>query len=262
MKKFFKPLSILLVLGLVACSGRSISKEEAIVILDSIKAKETAGEIEAASAWRLEQKTEMTVEKKSGGDKSTTKTQLIVAVDGDGKKAYFKEYTKDVEESTTEKWLYLNEQKLFFLTSDEDGKTYHTENAGESGDVAFKIAAAFYELEATHVTAFHKASTTKSLLQGLGSTTGISKVLSESYKTKGDGNVSIDISFAPKATLGVVSGRVDVRYTYDNYLFTTYYTDDLRTTSIDSTKSKDDVVMIYGKANISLPNIKDFNLVS
>lgn len=262
MKKFFKPLSIILVLGLVACSGRSISKEEAIVILDSIKAKETAGEIEAASAWRLEQKTEMTVEKKSGGDKSTTKTQLIVAIDGDGKKAYSKEYTKEAKESTTEKWTYLKEQKLYFLTNDNGKKTYRTENAGESGDVDFKIEAASYEADASSVTMFHKASTTKSLLQGLGSTTGISKVLSESYKTKGDGNVSIEISFAPKATLGVVSGRVDVRYTYDNYLFTMYHTDDLRTTSVDSTKSKDDVTMIYGKANISLPNIKDFTLAS
>lgn len=262
MKKFLKPLSLLVILGLVACSGKSISRTEAIEILKSIEEKEKSDEIEAASVWRLEQKGEETVKEKATNQAKTTKDDVLIAVDKDAKKAYLKTYGSSTEVSASsdlyEQWIYLNDEKFYVLTNDNNEKTYYTIDARQDVGGKFNTIISMYETAARAITIFYTANIAKTILVNLDATAATSRVISESYKTKGDGNVSIDISRVPKATLGLLSGKIDIHYTFDNYSFTTYNLASELTTEVDVKNAKNNIEVIYGKANISLPKLNDF----
>lgn len=261
MKKFFRPLSLLLVLGLVACSGRDISRAEAIEILDSIHAREVSGEIEDIKVKRLEQKIVKTVTLHRNQVTNITTESSIFAVDKNAKQFYFKGQTKitggNKYDNFSEIWIYLKDQKIYVLSNENNVKTYQTFNVEQPVDNAFESAIAFHSMFGEYVESKHEPKVVVEVLSKLDSDTATSDVENENYKTKGDGNVTIGFTLVYKADPNI---KDSFNHVYDNYLFTSYHATRQSSSSIDNTSEEENIAMAYGNAKISLPKIDDFAL--
>lgn len=261
MKKFFKPLLLLFVLGLVACSGRDISKAEAIEILDSIHAREVSGEIEDIKVKRFEQKIVKTVTSHRYETTNITTESSIFAVDKNAKQFYYKGQTKitggNKYDNFSEMWIYLKDQKIYVLSNDNNVKTYQTFNVEQPVDNAFESAIAFHSMFGEYVESKHKSKVIAEVLSKLDSDTATFDVENENYKTKGDGNVTIDFSLVYKADPNI---KDSFNHVYNNYLFTSYHSIRQSSSSIDNTNEEENIAMTYGNAKISLPKIADFTL--
>lgn len=260
MKKNFKPLSLLVILGLVACSGSSISRAEAIKILDAIQAKQEGEELQLPDILRFEMNEEI---KDTFGDESVTyKNNIVIAANYTTMEAYYKWYLLDegyVEDQ--ESWIYFDEEKFYFLEDDTEEKTYYTKDAGIDAEKQF--ANFISEVAGTVIESLviYGPEMVKDLYEDLDDPNSSMILKNESYKTKGAGNLTIDISHTAVVDDDILSGKDELQWIFDEYALTSYRRRGDVTTSEGTNVTKIDIKMNYKKSGISLPKLSDFDLV-
>lgn len=262
MKKYFKSLSLVVILGLVACSGRSISKAEAIEILESIEAKEKTDEIDSANVWKFQRKTERTaIYYRSGETTVVTTDNWISEVDKNARQSHYKISEKitggNKYDSFSEYWTYLEDQKFYILTNDNNEKTYFTIDAGEDFDETFESINSLFLALVYYVMPTYSAETVKSTLLKLDGDASTYDVKSETYKTKGDGNITLEVSLVYKTDSNI---STSFKFVYDGYRFVSCHSTSHRASKYDDTTDKEDTSMTYGKVKISFPKLADFTL--
>lgn len=260
MKKIFKPLSLLVILGLVACSGKSISRAEAIEILDAIQAKQESNEFELPDILRFE--TNQEIKETADGETTTNKLSVVIAANYTTMEAYYKWYqSEDGDVDDEESWIYFKEGKFYFLNDDSIEKTYHTKDAGDDAESQFENFVSGVAGMVIGTLDSNGPRVVKSLFENLDDPDSSIILKNESYKTKGAGNLTVDISYTAVADDDVLSGKAEVQWIFDEYVLTSYRLSGDATTTEGTTKAKFDMKMNYKKSGISLPKLTDFTLV-
>ena len=263
MKKILKPLSLLVILGLVACSGQSISRADAMEMLDAITEKQESDELEESNVIRLEFSQDGK-ETPNEGAVHVEKRGLVLAADFDKKQAYYKfTETEDEESSKEEQWIYLQDSKFYFLSDDGEKKTYFTSSVAPIIDpeVQFKTLIASRLVMVGGLVKSYGPESAKSLLKEMSGEDLDVEITSESYKTKGDGHLAIDVSYVakPGADEDILSGKSKISYVFNEYLLNSYSQTTEYTTEEAKVNMKIELKMNYKKSGISLPKLGDFN---
>lgn len=257
MKKIFKICTLFLVFGLVACSGKAISKEEAIGILTTIKEKEEAEELEAPDTFRLEMK-----ESATAGDESASGS-AIFALDSDAKRVYLKAQEKNVsagetEEHIDETWVYEKDNTYYFLNNNDGDKTYFASTEA-SAEEYYEFHADYVKSELSSITSSFSASSlilALELLETMELLLGV-EVEKETYRSKGDGHLKGEITINMPATSSSSSATSEMSFTYEDYRLVQY-----ETVYEDSESSSEELMNInYAKSGITLPSLSGFTLV-
>lgn len=264
MKKIAKIAALFLVFGLVACSGKAISRGEAIDILTSIVEKEEAGEIGNVDVFRVEQMVKIVEEQ------GTLKISQITAIDGKAKQVYSKQEMQVIadgenETSTTERWMYKKNNVIYDVSRNDDEKEYSISD--EEEDLEF-FNEMFENIDASVKSYYNSSGFTASLsLQYLndleeitaGSSTSIS-IVSESHKSKGPGHLISEIVLSSNDEEGEQTSPSSLKFTFTNYRLT--FGEELTKSPFSSNGTMlSSVNLNYTRANISLPNITDYTLV-
>lgn len=262
MKKFFKPLSLLVILGLVACSGKSISRAEAIEVLDGIIEKQESNELEETKVIRFEltQETKVTPNE---GVASTSKETTILAADMDKKQAYFKNIeVEDGETAKEEGWIYLNDAKFYFLSDVEGEKTYSTVDVVGDGQEQFETTIAMNLLLVGFVLIGLGPEAAKGRLEELDDEDLEIDLKSETYTTKGDGHLAINLLFSAIPDEDILSGRGEMGWVFNEYRLESYNLVSDVTTEEGKESEKMNLKMNYKQSGISLPKLADFTLAT
>lgn len=262
MKKFFKYLSLLMIFGLVACSGKSISRADAIEMLDAITEKQESDDFEKLNILRLEyseEGKEIPIE----GETEAHKFNIVIAIDIGARQAYGKQETRanEGEAELEESWVYLENDMFYLLSSSNGEKTYTTIAAQEDTEKQFGTEIIFGEIMMVgFALAMYSPNNVKGTLETLDDEDLPVKIKSETYKTKGDGHLSIKISYTAIPGDEVLNGKGELSVVFDNYLLASYKE------SVDFNQTdgrvinKIDLKMNYKKSGISLPKLDDFTL--
>lgn len=260
MKKIFKICTLFLVFGLVACSGKAISKEEAIGILTTIKEKEEAGELETPDKFRLEMKDS------SSADDESENESYVLALDSDAKRVYLKAQEKNVsagetEEHINEIWVYEANNTYYFLNNDDGEKIYMSApstSADAKEDYTYhvdNVKSAFSSLLESFSTdqfvTVLESLEAMSLLRGF-------EMEKETYRSKGDGHLKCEIFINLSANSSSTSTTSELSFTYNNYRLTQFETtyEEFNEYSLETL-----ININYAKSGITLPSLSGFTLV-
>lgn len=263
MKKIFKSLSFLVILGLVACNvAKSISRAEAVEILAAIQEKQESNELKPYKALRFEMN--QVEETKVADQTQKDKIEIVVAVDFNTKQAYYKSYQSWYGQSEDmENWLYFEDDKVFMLSDNKGEKLYRVYDVGENPDDQFANYASSVEQIATKNLKTYGPEILLSLFENLEKEEAPANLVSESYKTKGDGHLAIDLTIAAIPDSEVLEAKAEMHFVFDEYRLTS---SDLKNSSnlplSGLITSEMTLKANYKNAGISLPKLADFTLDS
>lgn len=266
MKKILKKASALLIVGLVACTGRTITREQAIAVLQDIKAKQAEEGFVYATDFSVTQVTHMTA---SNGYYADYSTHLMY----NAAEQKVKYEAQTVEEagsnSGTEsqvQWFYIDSGTMYQVTDSDTSsghnKVYNriTEGVDEAwAELVTSVQTMFNQsLAQTCNPDFYIGALQGSITQD--TTTTEVTIKSELYTSSGDGNIVG--SFVGSGSEGTTEyNSLNANFTFDNNRIVHSYV----VITVDSAGSTAEISgmaitcdYLYNNIVITLPNLADF----
>ncbi|MDR0934743.1 MAG: hypothetical protein LBM03_00315 [Erysipelotrichaceae bacterium] len=270
MNKLIKLTSLLLLGTLVSCgtdnniNPKNLTRDETIEMLDDFNKKKTDKEIKAPKTMNATITSEVSMM-----GIATSEYEINYVADFNTKRIYQKEVTSTTSSiissssSNSEKWVYVDGDKLYTVSSIDGVKQYKSEDASLF-DERYKPSFNFYLAE--------PASTAENLIGSGTAETGLIEVLNnlsssgdveEEYVVAGEGNLSGHAKAEQVVDMSVLGGGTIIMTSITNFEFNNY----LLCSLLEETESsvmpvKASVEIEYLLKNITLPNLSQYQLVN